>query len=286
MVKNRTHMLSNESALSSDPFSVLKDRQREMWASFAPAATFTTPAAAHLVRFAGVAPGDAVLDVGTGTGVVAITSARTGARTSAVDLTPALLETARENARIAGLPDIDWIEGDAERLPYPDASFDVVLSQFGHMFAPRPELAVAEMRRVLKPSGRLAFATWPPDALVGQMFEFIGRNSPPLPPGAAPPSLWGDRGIINERLAQDFSELSFERGVITVPALSLPHYRSFIERSIGPMQKLIERLSDSPQLDEIRREFERLCEPYYADNVVAQEYLLTRAAVKAKDRRQ
>ena len=101
-----------------------------MWASFAPAATFTTPAAAHLVRFAGIAPGDAVLDVGTGTGVVAITAARTGARTSADDLTPALLETARENARIAGLPDIDWIEGDAERLPYPDASFDVVLSQF------------------------------------------------------------------------------------------------------------------------------------------------------------
>ena len=267
--------------MNSDPFSVLKDRQREMWASFAPAATFTTPVAAHLVRFAGIAPGDAVLDVGTGTGVVAITAARSGARTSAVDLTPALLETARENARIAGLSDIDWVEGDAERLPYPNASFDVVLSQFGHMFAPRPELAVAEMRRVLKPSGRVAFATWPPNTLVGQTFEFIGRNSPPLPPGAAPPTLWGDQNIINERLAHDFSELSFERGVMIVPALSLPHYRSFIERSIGPMQKLVERLSDSPQLDAIHREFESLCRPYYADNVVAQEYLLTRAAVKA-----
>ncbi|HMF27338.1 MAG TPA: methyltransferase domain-containing protein, partial [Candidatus Cybelea sp.] len=103
-----------------------------MWSSFAPTALFTTPVAAHLVRFAGVAPGEAVLDVGTGTGVAAITAAQLGARVKALDLTPALLEAAVENAGIAGLTNVEFVEGDAERLPYEDRSFDVVLSQFGH----------------------------------------------------------------------------------------------------------------------------------------------------------
>ena len=133
------------------------------------------------------------------------------------------------------------------------------------MFAPRPEFAVAEMRRVLKPSGRIAFATWPPENLVGQCFQFIGRHAPPPPPGVPPPSHWGDAAVIKERLARRFDECSFERGVMTVPALSLAHYRSFMERSVGPMQKLVESLSESPEhLNDVRREFEAICEPYYA----------------------
>ena len=151
--------------MNQDPFAALKQRQREMWASFAPTAMFTTPVAGHLVKFAHVGPGDSVLDVGTGTGVVALTAARAGAQVTALDLTPELLEQARDNARIAQRLDITWTEGDAEQLPYPDASFDVVLSQFGHMFAPRPDVAIAEMHRVLKPDGRIAFATWPPDVV-------------------------------------------------------------------------------------------------------------------------
>jgi len=182
--------------VSDDPFRDFKQKQRESWVTFTPAATFTTPVAAHLVRFAGIRPGESVLDVGTGTGVVAVTAARAGARVSALDLTPELLAQARENGRIAGHAEIAWQEGDAEKLPYPDASFDVVVSQFGHMFAPRPELAVAEMRRVLKSTGRVAFATWPPEHLVGRMFVLIGRNSPPPPPGVAPPPLWGNPTVL------------------------------------------------------------------------------------------
>ena len=267
--------------MSQDPFAELKKRQREMWASFTPTAMFTTPVAGHLVRFAGIAKGESVLDVGTGTGVVAITAARAGAHVTALDLTPALLEAAHENARIAQHEEIVWTEGDAEQLPYPDASFDVVLSQFGHMFAPRPEVAVAEMRRVLKKSGRIAFATWPPEHLVGRIFAFVGRNSPPPPPGAAQPPQWGSPVIVGERLGAHFDAPFFERGTMMFPALSVAHYRTFMERSVGPMQKLIESATaDSQKVGALRAEFDALAGQYYADNVVRQDYLLTRAQAR------
>ena len=264
-----------------DPFIDLKKRQREMWSSFTPTAMFTTPVAGQLVKFAGVSAGENVLDVATGTGVVAITAARAGARVNGLDLTPALLEQARENARIAQLPEIVWTEGDAEDLPYPDATFDVVLSEFGHMFAPRPEIAVKEMRRVLKPGGRIALATWPPEHLVGRMFAFIGRHTPPPPPGASPPPQWGNPAIIAERLAGSFEAPFFARGTMIFPALSVGHYRLFMETSIGPLQKMIEALAgDDQKLAAIRAELEDLMRPYYSDNLVHQDYIMTRAMAR------
>ena len=267
--------------MTQDPFVEFKKRQREMWASFGPTAMFTTPVAGHLVRFAGVGAGDKVLDIGTGTGVVAITAARAGARVSALDLTPELLAHARDNCRIAHREDIVLTQGDAEQLPYPDASFDWVLSQFGHMFAPRPDVVMAEMHRVLKPGGRIAFATWPPEHFVGRMFAFVGRHSPPAPPGVSPPPQWGDPAIISERLGARFDAPFFDRGTMAFPALSLAHYREFMERSVGPMQKLVESLTGAPlKLDAVRAEFEALVAPYYFDNVVHQSYLLTRAQAR------
>jgi SAM-dependent methyltransferase len=265
----------------TDPFAELKMRQREMWTSFGPTAMFTTPVASRVVEFAGIAGGEHVLDVATGTGVVAITAARAGARVTGLDLTPALLEQARENGRIARLNDIVWTEGDAEHLPYPDASFDVVISQFGHMFAPRPDVAIAEMRRVLKPGGRVAFATWPPEHSVGRFFAFVARHSPPPPPGAAPPPQWGVPAIVMERLAAGFEPPFFARGIMTYPALSPDHFRLFMETSIGPMQKLVDALrSDPEKLAAIRAEFDALMRPYYKDNLVHQDYLLTRAKAR------
>ena len=264
----------------NDPFSEMKARQREMWASFTPTQIFTTPVAAQLVKFAGITAGEEVLDVATGTGVVAVTAARMGARVSGLDLTPTLLEAGRENARIADV-EVSWKEGDAEALPYPDASFDVVVSEFGHMFAPRPDVAIAEMRRVLKPDGRVAFATWPPEHFVGQFFAFISRYSPPLPPGAAPPPLWGNPTVVIERLATGFQAPFFARGTMLFPALSLEHLREFMERSIGPMQKMIEGFgTDTQKLAAVRREFVALASPHYSDNYMHQDYLMTRARAR------
>lgn len=264
--------------MNHDPFAELKQRQREMWASFGPTAMFTTPVAGHVVRFASIVEGETVLDVGTGTGVLAITAARMGAKVTGLDLTPELIEQARENAAIARLPKIVWDQGDVEALPYADASFNVVVSQFGHMFAPRPEIAMAEMRRVLKPGGRVVFATWPPEHFIGRMFAFVGRNSPPLPPGAAPPPQWGNPTVIAERLGNKFGAPFFERGVMRFSALSIPHFRLFMERSVGPIQKLVEGMAADPQkLESFRTEFEALAAPYHFDNVMHQDYLLTRA---------
>ena len=175
-----------------DVFDTFKAAQKAGWAHFAPLQAFTTLTAAQLVNHARVEKNARVLDVACGTGVVAITAARRGARSTGLDLTPELLAVARENARIANV-DVAWHEGDVEQLPFDDGSFDVVVSQFGHMFAPRPDVAVAQMLRVLKPGGTIAFSTWPPELFVGRLFALVGRYMPPLPPGIAPPPAWAIR---------------------------------------------------------------------------------------------
>src|SRR5215469_2756722 len=175
---------------TSNGIAQFKQAQKEGWKSFAPLEVVTTAAAARLVDFAGICSGDRVLDVGCGTGVVAITAARMGAHLDAADLTPELLERARENARIARVV-VGWHEADVEQLPFHDAEFNVVVSQFAHIFAPRPEVAISEMLRVLRPEGTIAFCTWPPEMLVGRTAQLATRYMPPPPPGVASPASWG-----------------------------------------------------------------------------------------------
>ena len=264
-----------------DVFDTFKAAQKAGWAHFAPLQAFTTLTAAQLVNHARVEKNARVLDVACGTGVVAITAARRGARSTGLDLTPELLAVARENARIANV-DVAWHEGDVEQLPFDDGSFDVVVSQFGHMFAPRPDVAVAQMLRVLKPGGTIAFSTWPPELFVGRLFALVGRYMPPLPPGIAPPPAWGDPNVIRERLGSAVRDLTFDRGRMAVPALSVPHNRELFERTAGPVMKLIEVLaaSDPAKLAEFRRECDALAVEYFDDNVLRQDYLMTRAAKK------
>jgi SAM-dependent methyltransferase len=261
-----------------DSFEAFKAAQKQGWAHFAPLAMLTTSAAARLVKFAGVQAGQRVLDVACGTGVVAVTAARLGAKTNGLDLTPELLEQARENSKVAGV-EVDWREGDVEQLPFGDGSFDVVMSQFGHIFAPRPSLAIAEMLRVLKPGGIIAFSTWPPELMTGRMFRLVASYMPPPPPGVSPPPQWGDQNIIRERLGDAVKDVVFERNTMYAPALSPQHFRLLTERTAGPMIKLIENLSanDPARLAAFRREYDTLSTEYFHDNVMQQDYLMTRA---------
>jgi SAM-dependent methyltransferase len=255
-----------------------KAAQRAGWAYFAPLQIFTTIPAGRLVHHAGIKSGMRVLDVACGTGVVAVTAARAGARVSGLDLTPELLEVARSNATLAGV-DIDWHQGDVEQLPFEADTFDVVVSQFGHMFAPRPDVAISEMLRVLKRGGTIAFSTWPPELFIGRMFALVAQYMPPPPPGVSPPPQWGDPSIIRERLGSAVRDLVFDRDRLMAPALSVPHFRDFTERTAGPMVKLVETLStsDPAKLAQFRAACDALTEQYYDRNAVHQDYLMTRA---------
>lgn len=271
-------MATTQTAVEPDAIQAFKQKQRETWAmgDFGVIATLTTLPAANLVRFAGVKPGQRVLDVGTGTGVVAITAARTGAEVTGLDLTPELLSQARGNSAVAGL-NIKWDEGDVERLPYPDASFDVVLSQYGHMFAPRPDVALKEMLRVLRPRGTVAFSTWPPEQLIGRQFTINSKFVPP-PVGVPSPVLWGDMGVVKERLGTQVQDAFFERGLMPWIALSPQHYRTMQERYAGPFVRTLRALENDPvRLAAWRQEFDELVKLYHRDNVVWCEYLMTRA---------
>lgn len=262
--------------MSQDPFAAFKAAQREAWGVFAPTEAFTTPSAAHLVKHAHIKRGDRVLDVGCGTGVVAITAAMHGAQVKGLDLSHHLLERAHWNAELANLP-IEFTEGDAEDLPYKDEEFDVVVSQFGHMFAPRPEVVTSEMLRVLKPGGTIAFSTWPPEMFTGKMFALTAKYVPP-PEGVAPPPQWGNQQIVLERLGNRVKDVVFERDTMLSPALSPQHLRHFMETNVGPLVKLVERSVDDPSmLAAFRKEFDALIGLYWRDNQVRMHYLMTRA---------
>ena len=265
-------------AAIADPFESFKAAQRQGWVHFASREANTTPTAPRLVKRADIHPGQRVLDVACGTGVVSVTAARLGAKVTGLDLTPELLEHARENARIVGVP-IDFHEGDVERLPFGDAAFDVVLSQFGHIFAPRPEVAIGEMLRVLKPGGTIAFSTWPPELFVGRMFALAGSYMPPPPPGVAPPALWGDPNVVRQRLGTAVKDISFDRATMLIAALSPIHYRMETEKSAGPVVRLVATLAatDPTKLDEFRRACDALAGEYFEDNLLRQDYLITRA---------
>ncbi len=265
--------------MTNDRFATFKEMQKQSWSLFAPLEIVTTMCAANLVNFSQIKSEDKVLDVGCGTGVVAITAARLGAKVSALDLSPALVERARSNASLAKV-EVNLKEGDVEFLPYQDNSFDAVLSQFGHMFAPRPQIAIQEMLRVLKPGGTIAFSTWPPDLYVGLLFKLVSKFTP-HPEGISPPPLWGDTHFVRQQLGKAVEDLVFDQDVMRFPALSFGHYRQSVETTIGPVLKLVQDSEKDPtMLKQFRDELEQLASLYYKDNYIHQTYLMSRAKKK------
>jgi ubiquinone/menaquinone biosynthesis C-methylase UbiE len=194
-----------------------------------------------------IAPGARVLDVACGTGNLAVPLARLEAVVTGVDIATNLLAQARERAAVEGL-EVQFDEGDAEALPYPDASFDTVVSMFGAMFAPRPELVAAEFARVLKPDGLLAMANWNPRSFSAQIFQVGARPVPP-PPGIAPPVLWGDDATVRSRLADAFTEIKTKLVAIDFDIPMAPAEAvAFFRRYFGPTQMAFSHLDDAGQV--------------------------------------
>jgi len=181
--------------------SALKSKMRESWMAgdFGVIARYAETAEEEFVARLQLKPGARVLDVACGTGNTAIPAAHAGANVTGVDIAPNLIEQARERARQAGVV-AEFREGDAEQLAFPDATFDVVISVFGAMFAPRPERVAMELMRVCRPGGTIAMANWTPSGFVGKMFGVSSKHVPP-PPGIPAPSMWGDESVVRRRFS-------------------------------------------------------------------------------------
>lgn len=155
-----------------------------------------------------LAPGSRLLDVGCGSGQLALMAARDGIEVTGVDIASNLVERARTRAQAEGLR-ARFEEADAEALPFDDASFDVVTSLIGAMFAPQPQLVAQELLRVCVSGGTIAMANWTPQGFVGQLFKTVSKFI--APSGMPSPVLWGDEATVRERLGHGLSELSLVR---------------------------------------------------------------------------
>jgi SAM-dependent methyltransferase len=220
-------------AAAPPPDAALKARHRAMWASGdypSMVETFLLPLGPRLVGAAGIRRGMRVLDVAAGTGNASIPAAQRGAEVTASDLTPELLEVGRARAEAAGV-ELDWVEADAEHLPFADGSFDVVISAIGAMFAPHHQDTADELVRVCRPGGTLGLLSWTPEGTIGQLFRTMGPFAPPPPPGAQPPPLWGSEDHVRELLGDRVQLRGATRGVLEVTAFARPedfaeHFRT------------------------------------------------------------
>lgn len=194
-------------------YTELKAKHKVIWAlgEYDRIADNLTISTDQTLRVAKVRPGENVLDLATGTGITAIAARERGAKVTGVDLTPELLAVARKKAAAEGFDDIDFREGDAEALPFADASFDVVLSTCGHMFAPDQPKVAAELARVTRPGGRAVFLAWTPEGGLGGWFRITNKHFPP-PAGVASPFNWGNPEKVGELLGSAFRDLTFTRG--------------------------------------------------------------------------
>lgn len=237
----------------------LKARLRTTWSSgdFGLIAKGYESGAADFVARLPIPAGARVLDVACGTGNLALPAARAGAGVTGVDIATNLLEQGRARAAAEGLS-VTFDEGDAEKLPYPDASFDAVISMFGVMFVPRPEVAAAELLRVCRPGGTIALASWTPGGFTGQMFKTIAGHVPP-PAGVPSPMQWGDEETVRGRLA-GVSDLRATRKLI---AMEFPfdsvELVEFWRKYYGPTNRAFEALAAEPTKQAaLRGDLERL----------------------------
>lgn len=233
-------------------FEELKKRHSAMWgaAPFEDVEALIADMHETLVRRLGVREGEDWLDVGSGTGGVAFLAARAGATVTGADIAPVLVETARRRAAEEGL-ELRLDVADVERLPYGDASFDVVSSSVGSMFAPDHRAAARELARVVRPGGRIGLTGWRPDGSVGEFFRALAPFSPPPPDGAGVPLDWGREEHVEELLGDAF-ELEFEEHESVGEYESGEAMWELMSRSFGPLKTLADSL-EPDRREELRR---------------------------------
>ncbi|HKP67815.1 MAG TPA: class I SAM-dependent methyltransferase [Pyrinomonadaceae bacterium] len=262
----------------------LKSKLRATWTAgdFAEIAKSIEIGANEFVGRLNLKAGMKTLDVACGNGNTAIPAALTGAQVTGIDIAPYLIEQAIARAERANV-DIDFDIGDAEAMPYEDGSFDAVITMYGAMFAPRPEVTAAELKRVCTPGGMIAMANWTPQGFIGEMFKTTGKHVSP-PAGMPSPLLWGDENTVADRFAEGIADLQMVRTKIDFiflmnPAEVVEHFRLYY----GPTQKAFESLDKNAQ-DALRSDLEKL----WGDNNqmtdgstrVESEYLEVRAIRK------
>ena len=261
-------------------FTELKKKQRATWAlgEYDRIADGLTISTDQTLRVAKIRPGERVLDVATGTGITAIAARERGAVVTGLDLTSELLAVARQKAKDEGFDDIDFKEGDAESLPFADASFDVVLSTCGHMFAPDQPRVAAELARVTRPAGRLVFLAWTPEGGLGGWFRITNKHFPP-PADLASPFNWGDPDKVRRLLGSAFRDLEFTRGDCPQFGASPEDIWELFSTRYGPTVRAAASLQGEA-LTAFRSELLSYLKGYQAaDGKVrwGREYLITRA---------
>lgn len=250
LVMNST--LANSPVLSSSPvapaldLAALKARQQIMWASgdFAVIGTTLQLVGETLCEAAALDAGSKVLDVACGNGNASLAAARRFCKVVGVDYVPALLEGARARAAANGLP-IELVQGDAEALPFPAASFDAALSTYGVMFAPDQAQAARELTRVVRPGGTIALANWTPEGFIGRMLATVGKFVPP-PAGVSSPILWGTEARL-QQLFPDVSVIRAQRRNFTFRYESADHMIDVFRRFYGPTLKAFAALDATAQ---------------------------------------
>jgi len=268
--------ITMDSSKMTTEMEALKSRLRETWiaGNFGEIAVTYSQGASDFVEGLALKKGAKVLDVACGTGNQSLPAARLGTDVTGIDLAPDLIKQAKANAANAGL-NIKFEVGDAESLPYENESFDVVLTMFGAMFAPRPEVVVSELTRVCRPGGLIAMANWTAEGFIGQMFKATGKYVAP-PQGMPSPILWGNEETVRDRFAGTGTEIKLERKSLEfVFPFSPIETVEFFRNYYGPTQKAFAAAGEKQ--DALRRELEEL---WTANNkatdittVVSSEYL-------------
>ena len=243
---------------NASPDLNLRARSKALWESgdFGVVAKYNEPVAAEFMSRQSLRPGARVLDLACGNGNLAVLAARAGCVANGLDLAANLIAQARCRAQKENLV-IEFTEGDAEALPYPDATFDLVVSMFGVMFAPRPERAAAEFLRVCRPGGVIALANWTAEGFVGENLRVVGRHVPP-PSGGPSPLQWGNEETVRQRLGAQVAQLRLTRHIARLrypfgPTQTVNFFRQFY----GPTLRAFASLNPDAQ-GRLHRDLEQM----------------------------